>query len=56
MKEDLKIDIFDFKQSSAKWTCLKDKITNLFNYLIVREMIDPKTLVLAQAALSRSIM
>lgn len=49
MKEDLKIDIFDFKQGAAKWTCLKDKITNRFNSLIVREMIDTKTLVLAQA-------
>ena len=43
MKEDLKIDIFDFKQRAAKWTFLKDKITNLFNCFTVREMIDTKT-------------
>ena len=55
MKEDLKIDTFDFKQRAAQWTLLKDKITDLFNCFTVREMIDTKTLVLAQAALSRSI-
>ena len=55
MKEDLKIDIFDFKQRAAQRTFLKDKITDLFNCFTVREMIDTKTLVLAQATLSRSI-